>query len=142
MIGLTAMLVAPLARAVDKDLSFHVGDTWQGGTFTSIENDHFMRVRDDDGALVGRFPMGFLNGDQATIQFNRFIKIVAILWYDNDPNPGEAGWSFNGIAGPLTGVIAGLRARMTPRVVRWLNIVSAALIGGFGVVAILIGIAG
>ena len=42
----------------------------------------------------------------------------------------------------LTGVIAGLRARMTPRVVRWLNIVSAALIGGFGVVAIVIGIAG
>jgi threonine/homoserine/homoserine lactone efflux protein len=42
----------------------------------------------------------------------------------------------------LTGIIAGLRARMTPRVVRWLNIVSAALIGGFGVVAIVIGIAG
>ena len=42
----------------------------------------------------------------------------------------------------LTGVIAGLRARMTPRVVRWLNIVSAALIGGFGVVAIAIGLAG
>jgi threonine/homoserine/homoserine lactone efflux protein len=42
----------------------------------------------------------------------------------------------------LTGAIAGLRARMTARVVRWLNILSAALIGGFGVVAILIGIAG
>jgi threonine/homoserine/homoserine lactone efflux protein len=42
----------------------------------------------------------------------------------------------------LTAVIAGLRARMTPRIVRWLNIVSAALIGGFGVVAIVIGIAG
>ena len=42
----------------------------------------------------------------------------------------------------LTGLIAGLRARMTPRVVRWLNIASAALIGGFGVVAIAIGVAG
>jgi hypothetical protein len=82
---------------------FNVGDTWQGGTFTFIENDHFMRVREDDGALVGRFPMGFLNGDMATIEFDRVIRIVAILWYDNDPNPGEAGWSFNGIAGPLTG---------------------------------------
>jgi hypothetical protein len=82
---------------------FNVGDTWQGGTFTFIENNHFMRVREDDGALVGRFPMGFLNGDMATIEFDRVIRIVAILWYDNDPNPGEAGWSFNGIAGPLTG---------------------------------------
>jgi threonine/homoserine/homoserine lactone efflux protein len=42
----------------------------------------------------------------------------------------------------LTGAIAGLRARMTPRVVRWLNLASAALIGGFGAVAIAIGVAG
>ena len=42
----------------------------------------------------------------------------------------------------LTGVIAGLRARLAPRVVRWLNIVSAVLIGGFGVVAIWLGITG
>jgi threonine/homoserine/homoserine lactone efflux protein len=42
----------------------------------------------------------------------------------------------------LTGLIAGLRARLTPRVVRWLNIVSALVIGGFGVVAIWLGITG
>ena len=42
----------------------------------------------------------------------------------------------------LTGVVAGLRARLTPRVVRWLNIVSAVVIGGFGVVAIGLGITG
>jgi threonine/homoserine/homoserine lactone efflux protein len=42
----------------------------------------------------------------------------------------------------LTGVIAGLRARLTPRIVRWLNIVSAVVIGGFGVVAIWLGITG
>jgi threonine/homoserine/homoserine lactone efflux protein len=42
----------------------------------------------------------------------------------------------------LTGVIAGLRARLTPRVVRWLNILSALVIGGFGVVAIWLGIRG
>ena len=42
----------------------------------------------------------------------------------------------------LTGLIAGLRARLTPRVIRWLNIVSAAVIGGFGVVAIALGILG
>ena len=41
----------------------------------------------------------------------------------------------------LTGTIARLRARMSPRAVRWLNLVSAALIGGFGVVAIALGIA-
>jgi threonine/homoserine/homoserine lactone efflux protein len=42
----------------------------------------------------------------------------------------------------LTGLVAGFRARLTPRVVRWLNIASAALIGGFGVVAIALGVAG
>ncbi len=42
----------------------------------------------------------------------------------------------------LTGLVAGLRARLTPRVVRRLNIVSAAVIGGFGVIAITLGIAG
>jgi threonine/homoserine/homoserine lactone efflux protein len=42
----------------------------------------------------------------------------------------------------LTGAIAGLRARLTPRVVRWLNIVSAVVIGGFGVIAIGLGLSG
>ena len=42
----------------------------------------------------------------------------------------------------LTGLIAGVRARLTPRIVRALNILSAVLIGGFGVVAIALGIAG
>ena len=42
----------------------------------------------------------------------------------------------------LTGIVAGLRARLTPRAIRWLNIVSAALIGGFGVAAIVLGVTG
>ena len=42
----------------------------------------------------------------------------------------------------LTGIVAGLRARMTPRVIRWLNVASAVIIGGFGVAAILIGVLG
>jgi len=42
----------------------------------------------------------------------------------------------------LTGLVAGLRARLTPRVVRGLNVASAAIIGGFGVVAIVLGITG
>jgi threonine/homoserine/homoserine lactone efflux protein len=42
----------------------------------------------------------------------------------------------------LTGTMAGLRARLTPRVVRWLNVVSAVVIGGFGVVAVTLGIRG
>lgn len=42
----------------------------------------------------------------------------------------------------LTGLVAGLRARMTPRAIRWLNIGSAVIIGGFGVAAIALGIAG
>jgi hypothetical protein len=83
---------------------FEEGDTWQGATFTFIEDDNFMRVREEtNGDIVGRFPMGFLNGDRATIDFPAAVRITGILWHDNDPNPGEAGWSVNGIAGPLTG---------------------------------------
>ena len=40
----------------------------------------------------------------------------------------------------LTGAVAALRARLTPRVVRALNIAAALIIGGFGVVAIGIGL--
>jgi hypothetical protein len=82
---------------------FREGDTWQGGTFTEIENDHFMRVVQDGGDIVGRFPPGGTFGDRATISFASTIHITAILWRDNDPKTGEAGWSFNGIPGPLTG---------------------------------------
>jgi threonine/homoserine/homoserine lactone efflux protein len=41
----------------------------------------------------------------------------------------------------LTGTIAGLRARLTPGVTRGLNVVSAVVIGGFGAVALGLGIA-
>ncbi len=42
----------------------------------------------------------------------------------------------------LTGVVAGLRARLTPGVVRALNVGAALVIGAFGVAAMAIGIAG
>ena len=42
----------------------------------------------------------------------------------------------------LTGLIAGFRARLTPRVIRWLNIASALIIGAFGVGAIALGLVG
>lgn len=84
-------------------VTFHEGDVWQDGEFTDIENDHMMLVRLDNGHEVGRFPQGFLLGDEATIQFGAQIHITAILWHDNDPNPGEDGWSFNGTPGPITG---------------------------------------
>ena len=42
----------------------------------------------------------------------------------------------------LTGLIAGVRARMTPQVIRWLNVASALIIGAFGVGAIAIGVLG
>ena len=62
---------------------------WQGGTFTTIENDHHMLVRGEaDGTVVGRFPatMGVTLGDSATITFAQPIHIQQILWHDNDPN--------------------------------------------------------
>jgi threonine/homoserine/homoserine lactone efflux protein len=42
----------------------------------------------------------------------------------------------------LTGLVAGLRARLTPRAVRWLNVGSAVLIGAFGMIAIALGVRG
>lgn len=42
----------------------------------------------------------------------------------------------------LTGLVAGVRTRLTPRIVRGLNIVSALLIGAFGAVAITLGLLG
>jgi putative LysE/RhtB family amino acid efflux pump len=42
----------------------------------------------------------------------------------------------------LTGVVARLRTRLTPRVVRVLNVVAALAIGGFGIAAVALGIAG
>jgi putative LysE/RhtB family amino acid efflux pump len=42
----------------------------------------------------------------------------------------------------LTGAVAGLRARLTPGIVRGFNVVSAVAIGAFGIVAIGLGLAG
>ena len=42
----------------------------------------------------------------------------------------------------LTGAVAALRARLTPRVVRGLNLAAALIIGAFGVGAIALGLAG
>jgi hypothetical protein len=41
----------------------------------------------------------------------------------------------------LTGLVAGLRARLTPPIVRTLNVASAAIIGVFGIAAVVFGIA-
>jgi threonine/homoserine/homoserine lactone efflux protein len=42
----------------------------------------------------------------------------------------------------LTGAVSGLRARLTPSVVRGLNVLSAVVIAAFGLVAILVGVGG
>ncbi|HEU0242296.1 MAG TPA: LysE family transporter [Candidatus Limnocylindrales bacterium] len=42
----------------------------------------------------------------------------------------------------LTVLIAGVRARLTPRIIRWLNIASALIIGAFGLGAIALGVLG
>ena len=42
----------------------------------------------------------------------------------------------------LTSLVAGVRARITPRAVRGLNVASALIIGAFGVVAIVLGVTG
>ena len=82
---------------------FNEGDSWQGGTFTSIENDaHMERLSSPNGDVFGSFrPLD--EGYVATISFSTDIHISSVLWRDNDPKSGEAGWSLNGVAGPITG---------------------------------------
>lgn len=87
---------------------FHVGDTWMGGTFTSIENDNYMEVRDNPasnpmGMIVGEFNQPGRLGGVATIDFASSIHIVAIHWHDNDLADGDGPWSVNGHVGPITG---------------------------------------
>ncbi len=55
--------------------TFHVGDSWAGGTFTAIENNNFMEVRDNpesgaEGYIVGEFDQPKRNGGTATISFS------------------------------------------------------------------------
>jgi hypothetical protein len=81
------------------DRSFRVGDTWLGGTFTSITNNTRMNSRVvATGDRVGRFPHTS-SGASAVIEFSQPVTITGILWYGNFP----PGWSFNGILGPSTG---------------------------------------
>jgi hypothetical protein len=90
--------------------TFHAGDSWGGGTFTAIENNNFMQVRDNpesgaEGYIVGEFDQPKRNGGTATISFSAPIHISSIYVWDNDPdtNAGETGWKFNGSALPITG---------------------------------------
>jgi hypothetical protein len=85
---------------------FNVGDSHLGGTFTSIEMNNFMVVRDPvTGVIVGGFNQPRRLGGVSTIEFNRTIRVTAILWWDNDPDAslGETGWSVNAVPGPATG---------------------------------------
>jgi hypothetical protein len=93
---------------------FTEGDSHAGGTFTYIENDNYMEVRDNPqkdptGMIVGEFEQSKRIGGIAVIKFSTDIRISGIYWYDNDPKSPpevpvqEEGWSFNGIKGPLTG---------------------------------------
>jgi hypothetical protein len=89
---------------------FNVGDSWGGGTFTAIEFNNFMEVRDNpesgfQGYIVGEFDQPKNNGGTATISFSGPIHISSIYVWDNDPDTvaGETGWSFNGSALPITG---------------------------------------
>ena len=120
---LSSMLASPVAVAAavgpcgtgtaffgsaPTDTKFFAGDTWQGATFTSIVNNDpavndVMNARIVvTGDQVGRFPSDDF-GASATIVFPQPVLITGILWYGNQPNSGEAGWTFNGISAPLTG---------------------------------------
>jgi hypothetical protein len=89
--------------------TFTTGSTHNGGTF-AVENNNTITVLNNPasgglGYIVGEFNSPKINGDDATITFNRTIRIVSVYVWDNDPatTAGETGWSFMGNALPLTG---------------------------------------
>jgi hypothetical protein len=86
---------------------FAQGDSWQGGTFTTLVTNNpdandVMNVQIFVDEHVGRFP-SVAGGSTAVITFPQPIVITGILWAGNGPEAGEAGWSVNGVAGPITG---------------------------------------
>jgi len=105
-----------------------------------------------DPAAHGRPLVGWATMVGLTLTNPATILSFAALFASIGAGTGGAGGAAAVVAGVflgsvawwalLTGVVAGLRARMTPRVVRWLNVASAAIIGAFGVVAIAIGLTG
>jgi hypothetical protein len=95
-------------RSAGIGTQFHVGDTWMGGTFTAIENNNYMEVRDNPevnptGMVVGEFIQPARNGGTATISFPAGVHVIGIYWYDNDQADGAGPWQVNGVTGPITG---------------------------------------
>jgi hypothetical protein len=87
--------------------SFTTNSVRLGGTF-SVENNNTIEVRNNPeagfmGYIVAEFNQPKVNGDTATITFNRQIQIVSVYNWDNDPDTtdGETGWSFQGTALPM-----------------------------------------
>jgi len=103
-------------------------------------------------AKTGSPAGGFASMYALTLTNPATILSFAALFASIGAGTGGAGGALAVVAGVftgsiawwalLTGLVAGLRARLTPRIVRGLNIVSAVLIGGFGVFAIGLGILG
>ena len=105
-----------------------------------------------DPASRGRPLVGWLTMVGLTLTNPATILSFAALFASIGAGTGGPGGAAAVVAGVflgsvawwalLTGIVAGLRTRMTPRVVRWLNVASAAIIGAFGVLAIAIGLTG
>jgi hypothetical protein len=109
-IGLTAVLAAPLSRAAEKDLSFHVGDTWSDNVTYSADDpvaDHMTGVATKIGLATSgpvleakaRADLTYLHyvDDTFDDQFQRgFIGDARLNFFD-----GRFTWSATENYGPV-----------------------------------------
>jgi len=105
-----------------------------------------------DTARAGGLPGAWGSMFALTLTNPATILFFAALFASLGAGSAGAGGALSVVAGVfagsvawwalLTGLVAAFRAHLTPPVVRWLNIGSALLIGGFGVIAILLAVRG
>jgi threonine/homoserine/homoserine lactone efflux protein len=148
--GLTA--IAELLVGIDRWLGI-IGGTalllLAAKALRDARSEDVATARTDPGRLAT--PLGgWVSMVALTLTNPATILSFAALFASIGAGTGGAGGAAAVVAGVflgsvawwaiLTGVVARLRARMTPRAIRWLNVASAVIIGGFGVAAIVLGL--
>ncbi len=148
--GLTA--ISELLVGIDRWLGIIGGSVLlvlAARTLRDARADSVATARSDPGRLATPIG-GWASMVALTLTNPATILSFAALFASIGAGTGGAGGAAAVVAGVfvgsvawwavLTGIVAGLRARMTPRAIRWLNVASAVVIGGFGIAAIVLGL--
>jgi threonine/homoserine/homoserine lactone efflux protein len=151
--GLTAL--TELLTGIDRPLGI-VGGTVllllaARALLATVRDDRVPAERADDGLVAGSVG-GWASMVALTFTNPATILSFAALFAGLGAGAAGSAGAAAVVAGVFTGsaawwallttVVAGLRARLTRRVIRAVNVLSALLVGGFGLAAIALGLAG